>query len=88
MSGMHDRFNMECGSKYKEDHPTRYKVGEEVVFFIEGERKTGVIEVVDFLGGGRCSGECHSYDILSSENLPMLYKHVPEKDVSNHIPAA
>ena len=57
-----------------------YKIGDEVVFTLNGIQREGVVFIVDANGTFECP-QVPSYDILvESEN--MLYKHVPYDMVS------
>lgn len=53
--------------------------GQEVKFKFNDEILQGVIDILDF--GGSLENEYHSYDIFV-ESSNTLYKHIPEKDIS------
>ena len=58
-----------------DERQTLYKVGDEVVFTLNGIQREGVVFIVDANGTFE-RPQVPSYDILvESEN--MLYKHVP-----------
>ena len=66
-----------------DERQTLYKVGDEVVFTLNGIQREGVVFIVDANGTFE-RPQVPSYDILvESENI--LYKHVPYDMVSNNI---
>ena len=59
--------------------PMKYKIGDIVVFMVEGDKKPGEIYVADY--GGSLFSENHSYDIFVESDNGMLYKHIVETDI-------